>query len=324
MKTFDLSCGHCGGVFAGTYKQAWNNKRVGTTPYCSTICRDSAYRAKFSTPVPNRGPCRTCGKEFFSRTAKLYCSMDCYTGSAKFKEMVAGNLARIASSLEIREKISATNRRGIEKPCTECGEMFYQKRPAKGRGARRFCTTVCYRSYMAKRYDRWVANPEGMALPQCYDEFLDQEELSCVVDGCGWKGLQLTGHMNLAHGVPAQEFKRAAGFNLKTGVIARPLAELLQGRPNPTVNGNVEALQLYASSKKHIEETGVRYRSKEAAEHQKKARLLIGTGPLRKCKQCGQEFVQTTPCGRALYCTVKCRDAWYAEVAKRRVKQADA
>ena len=105
--------------------------------------------------------------------------MKCYTGSSQFSAMLAA--ARVKSTLpQSVEKGAAKRRQGRDVPCLECGEEFYQKRATDRRPARKFCTTVCYRSYMAKRFDRFIANPETLALCQNFDEFLDREEFALL------------------------------------------------------------------------------------------------------------------------------------------------
>ena len=59
---------------------------------------------------------------------------------------------------------------------------------------------------MNKRYDRQIASPDKLQLPQGYDGCLDREQLNCLVDGCGWVGKHLSTHMNIAHGIKADEF----------------------------------------------------------------------------------------------------------------------
>lgn len=328
-RQFELTCGHCNAVFMGTYKQRWNQQRGLTTPYCSPACRMAASSAKAQAQALREGktlrkgvlagPCKKCGSMFESRIDKLYCSMDCYTTSDQFREMQSKYWK---PSESVRASIAEALRTGGTAPCIECGTEFYRKRSDARRG-RKFCTKVCYRSYMAKRFDRWVANPEAMALPQCYDEFLDRERLRCVVHGCDWEGLHLTTHMNQAHGLPAADFKRATGFNLSTGVIARPLAEAFQSRARRGVAVNPPDAEAIAMG--HAAQSDgsyIRYVSREACEHQKKARAMLGLGPTRICRGCALEFVQSTPMGRALYCSVACRTSDYAKKARRQRKSA--
>lgn len=327
-RQYELTCGHCNAVFLGTYKQRWNQQRGSTTPYCSSACRYAASSKKAQAQAVREGrqlrkgvltgPCKKCGQMFESRIDKQFCSMDCYTTSDLFRKMQSQYWA---PSESIRAKIAETLRTGDTVQCVECGNDFYRKKSEAKRG-RRFCTKVCYRSYMAKRFDRWVANPESMALPQCYDEFLDRDRLRCVVDGCDWEGLHLTTHMNQTHGLPARDFKRATGFNLTTGVIARPLAEAFQSRDRRGVamNPPIDALGLRWS--KEQQGPYIRYVSLEAREHQKKARAMMGVGPSRICKGCGSKFVQATPFGRTLYCSVQCRSADYR--ARKQCTASDA
>jgi hypothetical protein len=319
----NLKCGHCSCTFKGSDSQARNVKYENRVVYCSAICRHAALRNKFSTPVPNRGPCKHCGNEFFSRTAKIYCSLNCYINSKQFKEM-QGQYKPCSD--EARAKVAESLKKGKDVPCLECGTEFYQKRASKARPSRKFCCMTCYRAYLAKRFDRWVANPEGLALPQCYDEFLDREELTCIISGCEWKGHHLSLHINQAHGVQANEFKRAAGFNLKTGVISKPLAQTLRKRENIGVALNPDGTS-YLLGQVALKNNPVQYRSLESKEHQKKARAMMGVGPKRCCNGCGTAFQQSTPYGRAIYCSATCREAHYAamkrEQSMQRSRQTD-
>ena len=300
-----LVCRHCGASFEGTRQQRKHRSRGS---YCSEACRLAAVRKLLCTPVPNRGPCPVCGEGFFSRSAKVYCSLACYNRSPQFQEMIRRNMEHNKSP-EVRAKIAASLRSGAMVVCVECGREFYKKRKLQ----RRFCSQTCYRSYFARRFDRWIANPEGMQLPQCYDEFLDGEELPCLVAGCGWRGKQLALHVNQAHGCRADEFKRAAGFNLNTGVVARPLAEVLRGRDLVGIARATEAERALALQAALAAPLVRDYRSFEGHEHRIKAcqLRLEDPGPERRCRQCGAPFWQRTRMGRTLYCSVACRSRYY-------------
>jgi hypothetical protein len=313
--TASVHCAHCKGAFSPSPKQAKRVKYEHANVYCSTTCRLAMLSLKFSRPVPERGPCPTCGGRYLSRTEKMFCSLKCYIASPNFKEAHRKGLLASTSPEAIRKRVEK-QKTGGDVPCLECGTLFYKKLNE----TRKYCSTPCYRAHFARRYDRWVANPESVALPQCYDEFLDQEELTCVVADCGWKGKHLTMHMNQAHGIPAKEFKRAAGFNLGTGVISKPLAQALQkrglvGAALMDLKERSVAAALGHSVLRGDEGGYVRYRSLEAGEHQVKARaeLLAMPGPMRVCIGCGTEFQQKHSTGRALYCTEKCRDKTYRQ-----------
>lgn len=335
----NLVCGHCGAKFTGSDSQARKVKYERLTVYCSDTCRRAAYSKRAREQAIREGkqlrkgvlfgPCKTCGKMFESKADKIFCSMACYTQSRQFKEMQLKNHVPSAAA---RVKIAAKLRKGADVPCLECGVEFYQKRPSKGRTAKKFCSTVCYRAYLAKRFDRWIANPEGMALPQCYDEFLDREELTCVVEGCNWRGKHLTLHVNYTHGIGSDEFKRATGFNLSTGVIAKPLAMAFHDRTLRGVARNtadVDHIARVALAQKALASKPIRYRSLESVEHTNKALALrrFVPGPQRICANCNTVFVQNTSCGRALYCSKKCRNIAYAKqrrsTGKTRVRQKD-
>lgn len=302
-----LVCRHCGMSFAGTRQQ---RKHRGRGSYCSEACRLAGFRKLQCTPIPNRGPCPVCKEVFFSRSAKVYCSMACYTRSPQFREMVRNNGAHNQSP-EVRAKIVASMRTGSTVACVECGKEFYKKRKLM----RRFCSRTCYRAYFARRFDRWIANPEEMQLPQCYDEFLDNEELPCLVAGCGWRGRHLSLHVNQTHGCTADEFKRAAGFNLNTGVIARPLAEMLSRRElmGVALLSEVKRAEFQVLGRDWLSRPRD-YQSFEAHEHRVKAAHCAceSPGPIRQCRQCGELFQQRVRMGRALYCSLACRNRYYS------------
>ena len=306
--TYSLTCGHCGASFDGGYKQHYRQTHDKTPCYCSDVCRYAALRSKFSTPVPSRGPCQGCGQEMHSRRETKFCGMKCYTGSKQFTEMLAESRAKANRPESIASRAERA-KRGEEHPCLECGTDVYIKKSQK---TKKFCSRVCYRSYMAKRFDRYMANPETLSLPQGYDGFLDREELPCLVAGCGWVGRHLSTHANQVHGIKAHELKRAAGFNLSTGLVSRPLAVLLQNRP---LRGVAITDQWQSVESRPIEQPDVRnYISLEGREHRAKARaLLLKTGgPTRICVGCGTTFEQSTIFGHAKYCSKTCRNKTYA------------
>ena len=193
--------------------------------------------------------------------------------------------------------------------CLEC-EKAFEVIPSK---SKKFCSTACYRIYMTKRFDRWIAAPQRIALPQAYDEFLVSDELPCLVDGCEWVGKNLSCHMNYTHGVPAEEFKRAAGFNLSTGVVSLPTHQTLVNRAVDYRGFGLAALAAIPSEVRlEAARRTRRYRSKEGMEHYNKVRSMAGIGPDRLCLGCGIWFVQSTPFGRTLFCSPECRDGTYA------------
>jgi len=163
--------------------------------------------------------CPTCNQTFFSRRPKKFCGLRCYVNSSQFKEHSVGNFERINRSRVARGAPDEPL------PCVHCGKPLPNRKVS-----RKYCNQRCYRAFMAGRFDRWIANPQTLALPQAYDEFLSQSELPCLVEGCDWVGKQLSNHMNSAHGVRARDFKMLAGFNLTTGVVSAETAEALASR----------------------------------------------------------------------------------------------
>ena len=173
---------------------------------------------------PLRGPCQNCGEMYRSYGAKKYCSMKCYMTDPEVKRRLTSQIKKAQEELLGREVGTS-----VEWTCIQCGakketSLYSEKK-------KKYCNSVCYRAYMAARFDRFVANPETVALPQCYDEFLDREELPCLVEGCDWIGKHLGCHVNFAHGITASQLKEMAGFNRTTGLISKDLAQIMSDRP---------------------------------------------------------------------------------------------
>jgi hypothetical protein len=308
-----LVCAHCKAMFVGTQKQAEHHVYKNSNLFCSSACRGAFLSNKFKKPIPN-SVCKQCNNTFFTRRNNpQFCGIDCYTKSNQFKAMarLAREKSYGAESIAKRAKMLKT---GAEVECLECKQYFYIQ--LKLLGSKKFCSRVCYRSYMDKRFDRQIANPDKMALPQGYDGFLNRLELNCLVEGCEWTGKHLSTHMNIAHGVQAKDFKRAAGFNLNTGVVSKDLSETMSKRAK--VGVAVHNPYKLENMRKMKNRSVIRsYVSNEAKEHRKKARIFIGTGPQRVCKGCNTTFTQSTPMGRAMYCCATCRDAHYSSERKK-------
>ena len=191
----------------------------------------------------------------------------------------------------------------VEGDCPQCGTHFVAKASLK----KKFCSKPCYRQYMADRFDRWIASPEQLGELQNFDEFLSNEELPCLVEGCDWTGKNLSQHMNFTHGVPARDFKMMAGFNLTTGVVCPETS--LKISSNPHIQDKAflrDVLRNNITSGKPHKYTD--YKSAESIESQKKCRAVDkDIGPNRKCKNCKNTFIQSTKYGKAKYCSKKCQ-----------------
>lgn len=251
------------------------------------------------------GPCPTCGIEFNTRSTikKIFCCLACYHKSDQFKEMrlAASKKGALASA-----KSFASTWKPTKTICAHCSTEI-QILPHKLKNARNFCSHLCYRRFMSLRFDRWIASPKTIALPQAYDEFLTQSNLECLVDGCDWKGDHLSMHMNLTHGITARQFKMLAGFNLKSGIISAPLQESYSARDMTGVglNPNLRTPPSHPPTKRQ------EYKSLEGKEHHRKTRSLSGVGPDRVCLGCSCKFIQSSSYGRTLFHSAKCRDEYY-------------
>lgn len=238
------------------------------------------------------GPCPTCGTSFLSRTKnKIYCCFDCYIQSDQFAATKAKNLLAI-------------NPQG-PRVCAGCGAEYSRSRKAK------YCSSLCRRKYFAERFDRWIANPEAVALPQNFDEFLARTVLTCPVSGCEWEGEFLGAHVNFAHGITAREFKKLCGFNVTTGLVGQELSARFSRNTQLLIKegiiiGGAPPGFGYLKRDPHV--------SLEAKEH---ARKGIADRPALKdvfllCRECGINVQQPT-CGQKLYCSIPCRSRYYAK-----------
>lgn len=251
------------------------------------------------------GTCPTCGSEFHSKKRKTFCCHDCYVKSPQFKDMVngfrtervklvcehckkefhrtAGDLNNPHSSNKFcsrrcyHESGHPNSRKGpvVERvclKCLQCGVEFQERRSEVARRGRKFCSVPCKRRYFSERFDRWVANPEEVPLPQNYDEFLTQEELPCLFADCEWVGRNLGIHVNHAHGISAADFKEMAGFNRGTALVS-PSAHERMSEAQRKAGNEGEGCPLYGFPQPDVE-LGKYERRREQREHLKKVWAL--------------------------------------------------
>ena len=291
-----LVCGCCQKDFVGTKYQVSNQKYSGSTPYCSKECRVADNKKNRSKKVVLIcGPCPECNKKFESKVDKKYCSQECYHSSEECR-------ARL-------RQLNLDKKNDVEGNCPQCGDHFVNKASRN----QKFCSKICYRTYMADRFDRWVASPENITTPQNFDEFLTKEELPCLVDGCDWTGKSLGAHLNFTHGITAREFKIEAGFNIGTGLVTPEVSKNLSDREH--LQGIFDDDFFKEVRLKNLGGNKSNYRSAEAKEHAAKSRAVsLGkTGPKRKCKNCKKPFEQSTIFGVAKFCSPECQHEHHYE-----------
>lgn len=202
-----------------------------------------------------------CGKTFPSKKPdRKYCTLKCYASTPEFKARRDEHLKKARAN---RKPVSKS---GNMVACPHCGRENHFT-PNEIKRGRRFCNREHYRAYMAGRFDRAIATPVSFKDMQGFDEFLSQEKLPCLIEGCNWVGDNLALHVNQAHGISADAFKRMAGFNLSTGLVSTKMHTLLVERGNC---GTPRALnqKLAVASRKFD------YVSNERKEHAQKAAHL--------------------------------------------------
>jgi hypothetical protein len=315
-------CGWCKAEFSPTAAQRKHRRYESAhRSYCCATCQFQAVGAQKRLPAPAgvkgkkgplRGPCRTCGEAFRSYGAKFYCSQKCYVKSDEFSARMAAHNKELNESIRRQAGAADPSSPTVTRPCPGCGEDFTT--PFRDRG-KRFCSNPCRRSYFAERFDRFVANPEEIALPQNYDEFLDRNELPCVVDGCEWVGSNLSTHCNHTHGITSDQLKEILGFNKGSGLVSKSLAQTLRASNSPRGN-DAEAMAEMRPKAIEATRSGSREARAEAKEHSRKssaelANLEDHTKSPLPCRGCGAPVVQKVV-GRKLFCSVKCRGNWYA------------
>jgi hypothetical protein len=214
----------------------------------------------------------------------MYCSMNCYAASGLRAEIARRTLAHAVSIG------AAPARDRPQVACAHCGEKREVKRSGIGRYWN-FCNRVCQRAFYSARFDAFIGNPETIALPQNYDEFLDRTELRCPVDHCDWTGKGLSYHARLVHGIAADRFKMMLGFNLGTGLISKDLAAIFSDRmrsaPDELKEARIAAM-LFAP---RVEPRS--YVSAERIEHWRKS-IALTPRIYRPCSERTKEKIRAT------------------------------
>jgi len=150
-----------------------------------------------------------------------------------------------------------------------------------------------------------------------YDEFLSQDELFCLVEGCDWEGQHLMVHVNQAHGIDKDTFKDMLGFNKHTGLVGKALSIKLRERELVGFASNPECSYANLHPGGATKGNSNRKVSAEAKEHLKKSRKLAledYEGDKTSCLGCNKEFNQPSPFGRKKYCSDDCREDHYTRV----------
>lgn len=246
------------------------------------------------TRGPVRGPCKHCGAMYRSYGAKIFCSLKCYIASG---ESAANARAHFAKATEM-----SISKGRVEVKCDDCGEVKSKPRSAVKKWLN-FCGKACWRSYLARRFDRFVANPEDIALPQNYDEFLDRDELPCPVHSCGWVGAHLSMHANLVHGIEARDFKKLLGFNVRSALVGKAAL----ARQSEIAKELFDAGVIGREFTPGASQGGVRgvKQSLESREHRVKAAALVPRAP-RKLSDATLEKMRARALARRF--RVRCAD----------------
>lgn len=251
--------------------------------------------------------CNHCGVVFHAKNrVKKYCTLACYRSSPLALERLRAQSRDVAARARAKYALPPDVRLTVS--CAHCkADIVVQ--PKEFTKRRNFCNSSCYRRYMSERFDRWIAEPQTIALPQCYDAFLTQDELPCLVDGCDWVGTHLAKHMNFSHGVPREQFKELAGFNRKTGVIPAIVAEQLSETRKGLIAAGVIVLD-YQRGQAAIDRTRKNAAIRlEGREHLSKAQaiaLVESRIVERKCPQCNIAFDARAKTHKT-YCSIRCR-----------------
>ena len=269
----------------------------GANVFCSRTCLSAYHNHNARTHL--LGPCPVCGKMFESRRRKKrWCSIECYNADPH-------TLARLRALNEEKKRPPGA--------CPECGGSVSHRT--------KYCNQLCRRRYFAARFDRWIASPQKIALPQCFDEFLAATELPCLIEGCEWRGKHLGYHVNVVHGITADKLRELAGFNKTSGLVSSDLSERLSARPHLYANATERGELLQANQHKASSQRGRKIRL-EGREHGRKARALLiaersvpGAQRFKPCRHCGSP-VQQPAMGHKLYCNTRCRTAYYAQTGR--------
>ncbi len=320
----EYTCPECMKLFRPTAKQSYFRKtgRVRLS-YCAPACRAQHHGRQLRVSVPagvkgKRGPvapdpCHQCGCRFRSYSNKSYCSFQCYRVSAVFKARTREQINQVNARQRAAAGADDPTCPTVTTTCPACSKETV--RPF-GKRDRRFCSKVCKRQFFADRFDRWIANPESIALPRNYDEFLTRDELPCLVAGCDWVGRNLGIHANHAHGITADRLKELAGFNKGTGLVTPELSRHLAERPCLTDPNRVASFVVNRPDPTTLGNRAGRQPRLEAKEHWQKVNALkvatheAADKPARECRHCGGPVPQPA-IGARYYCNDTCRNRYY-------------
>lgn len=239
--------------------------------------------------------------------------MECYAQSDYLREArkKRGEEVKKQSRIKIN---SANPDEPLTKACLNCEKVFEVSFTLYK--TKKFCCRSCYREYLAARFDRWIANPETIALPQNYDEFLTKGVLPCLIKDCNWTGENLSVHVNHAHGIKAADFKKIAGFNKTSGLVTSELSRRLgDALREITLQKMADGTsQLIPFQKGEITERAKPEMRLEGREHiTKSIHLRKGVSSSRTgiCANCKKAYTSHQVGRFPKYCSIECRANYY-------------
>lgn len=234
--------------------------------------------------------------------------MSCYTQSDRMKTNLKKNSLKV---VKMKKQGLIKPKKRMTRECVTCGDKFFTK-PSRGT-KNRFCSRPCFREFLSKRFDCWIANPETIKLPQNFDEFLTKTELPCLIKDCEWKGENLSGHVNMKHGITADEFKELAGFNKTTGLVVPELSKRISKWIKQGIEDGDITPQTFTADTRPEQPRREPLRP-EGKEHWKKAMALTEasfTPKQKQCLECESSFLVGFRKHSQKYCSVKCRSNYY-------------
>lgn len=268
LETHVFNCSTCGSEFKSRYRSQLGSHRAGRNVFCSKECR-SVKDSEMQKKRPGRhqlGPCPTCGKVFRSRLKdKIYCTLECYAKSESLKQ-------------RLKEYNDAKAKDWV---CLQCGKDAPRRR--------KFCDDFCRRQFFAERFDRFIANPEEIALPQNYDEFLNRDELPCLVEGCDWCGEGLAYHVNFHHGITPEKFRELVGFNRTTALMGVRARKIRSEKMKRLIDEGV--IEAGAFPLEECDRSCRGEMRREGVEHQQKS--MIMSGGLERFLKAAAAYVKT-------------------------------
>lgn len=153
---------------------------------------------------------------------------------------------------------------------------------------------------------------EEITMPPDHEAYLNQDQLQCLFNECGWVGKSLSNHLIMSHQVDVRAFKMAAGFDLGDGLVCRTTRDKQRDNPNAIAVASGRLLSyITGTTREHWLKSYQKGGYVSIRRRRKLSNTLATFSKVGYCIHCGKEYNIHNTGGYPKFCSSPCRTAYH-------------